>query len=313
MPNEPADDPGRAVRPAPGDPTHPGTPAQDSAPTPRDAAGESTEPGEAAATADSGAAGPDPAPTPAAAPTPGSAERGTGATPGFDATVPDAAGDDGAVSDAAGDGTAGPGDGAAAGEHYFTADPSAPATRSTVRFAVGTREVRLTAAGGVFSASRLDPGTAVLLRKAPLPRRAGTLLDLGCGYGPIAAALAVSAPAATVYAVDVNARALDLVRENAAALGAADRIVPATPDAVPADVVFDEIWSNPPIRIGKPALHGLLTTWLPRLAPGGVAWLVVARNLGADSLAGWLTTQGYAVDRHASQKGYRVLSVAAAG
>jgi 16S rRNA G1207 methylase RsmC len=149
----------------------------------------------------------------------------------------------------------------------------------------------------------------VLLRKAPLPRRAGTLLDLGCGYGPIAATLAVSAPEATVYAVDVNSRALELVRENAARIGAADRVVPATPEQVPADVRFDEIWSNPPIRIGKPALHELLQTWLPRLAPGGVAWLVVSRNLGADSLAGWLTERGYAVDRHASQKGYRVLSV----
>ncbi|HEY3502181.1 MAG TPA: methyltransferase [Actinocatenispora sp.] len=182
----------------------------------------------------------------------------------------------------------------------------------TVRFSVAGRELQLTASAGVFSASRLDPGTAVLLRKAPLPRRAGTLLDLGCGYGPIAAALAVSAPAATVYAVDVNARALDLVRENATALGAADRIVPVTPDAVPDGVVFDEIWSNPPIRIGKPALHDLLATWLPRLAPGGTAWLVVARNLGADSLAGWLTGLGYAVERHASQKGYRVFAVTGA-
>ncbi|BCJ28035.1 class I SAM-dependent methyltransferase [Actinocatenispora sera] len=194
-------------------------------------------------------------------------------------------------------------------DHYFSADPAAPATRVQVSFTAAGRELELTASAGVFSASRLDPGTAVLLRKAPLPRRAGTLLDLGCGYGPIAATLAVSAPDATVYAVDVNGRALDLVRENAARIGAADRVVPATPDQVPADVRFDEIWSNPPIRIGKPALHELLETWLPRLAPGGVAWLVVSRNLGADSLAGWLTERGYAVDRHASQKGYRVLSV----
>lgn len=194
-------------------------------------------------------------------------------------------------------------------DHYFSADPAVPATRVQVSFTAAGRELALAASAGVFSASRLDPGTAVLLRKAPLPRRAGTLLDLGCGYGPIAATLAISAPAATVYAVDVNTRALELVRENAASIGAADRVVPVTPDQVPADVRFDEIWSNPPIRIGKPALHELLATWLPRLAPGGVAWLVVSRNLGADSLAGWLTERGYAVDRHASQKGYRVLSV----
>ncbi|MGA8114517.1 MAG: methyltransferase [Actinocatenispora sp.] len=196
-------------------------------------------------------------------------------------------------------------------EHYFSAEPAGPDVRRHVTVSVAGRDLRLQAASGVFSSSRLDPGTAVLLRKAPLPRRAVALLDLGCGFGPIAAGLAVSAPGATVYAVDVNARALELVAANAEAVGAADRIVPARPDEVPAEVRFDEIWSNPPIRIGKPALHELLATWLPRLQPGGVAWLVVARNLGADSLRDWLMSEGYEVDRHASQKGYRVFAVQA--
>lgn len=201
--------------------------------------------------------------------------------------------------------------GGVSSDHYFSADPAAPEQRREVAFTVAGRELRLAASSGVFSASRLDPGTAVLLRKAPLPRRAGTYLDLGCGYGAIAASLATSAPEATVYAVDVNARALALVAENAASVPG--HIVPTTPDAVPPDVRFDEIWSNPPIRVGKPALHEMLLTWLPRLVPGGTAWLVVARNLGADSLAGWLAGQGYEVDRQASQKGYRVLSCTARG
>jgi 16S rRNA G1207 methylase RsmC len=203
------------------------------------------------------------------------------------------------------------------GDHYFTAEPAAPGRPTTVEFTAYGREFSLVGAGGVFSAQRLDPGTAVLLRKAPPPGgRGGVYLDLGCGYGPIAVTLATSSPKATVYAVDVNSRALALVRDNAAATGVGDRLHPCTPDEVPPDVVFDEIWSNPPIRIGKPELHALLLRWLPRLAPDGVAWLVVAQNLGADSLQAWLVTQGYAARRHASQKGYRVLAVtrpAAAG
>lgn len=199
-------------------------------------------------------------------------------------------------------------------EHYFSAEPASRESRREVLVPVAGRELRLTAVSGVFSASRLDTGTAVLLRKAPLPRRSGIYLDLGCGYGPIAAALAVSAPGSTVYAVDVNARARELVARNAVALGLGDRIVAADPDGgVPDGVVFDEIWSNPPIRVGKPALHDLLSTWLPRLAPGGTAWLVVARNLGADSLADWLRGTGYEVGRHASQRGYRVLAVRTPG
>jgi 16S rRNA (guanine1207-N2)-methyltransferase len=196
-------------------------------------------------------------------------------------------------------------------DHYFTPRPAADARRREIKFTVAGREYALEASGGVFSADRLDPGTAVLLRKADLPGpdTTGPLLDLGCGYGSIACVLATSAPAATVYAVDVNHRALELVARNATAVGAADRIRPATPDEVPADVRFAEIWSNPPIRIGKAELHGLLGRWLPRLLPGGVAWLVVARHLGGDSLHRWLVEQGWHAERHASQKGYRVLRV----
>lgn len=199
------------------------------------------------------------------------------------------------------------------GEHYFTAQPSVGGRRRDVEFSAGGREYALAAAAGVFSADRLDPGTAVLLRKAPLPAAgaAGPYLDLGCGYGPIACVLAMSAPHATVYAVDVNERARALAAENAARLGAGN-LRTAAPEEVPDDVRFAEIWSNPPIRVGKAELHAMLDRWLPRLAPGGVAWLVVARHLGGDSLQRWLEERGHRVGRHASQKGYRILKVGGA-
>ncbi|MGH3657999.1 MAG: class I SAM-dependent methyltransferase [Micromonosporaceae bacterium] len=194
-------------------------------------------------------------------------------------------------------------------EHYFSEAPEGPEKPRYVDFTVGNRWLRLEASSGMFSADRLDPGTAVLLRKAPLPTTEGEYLDLGTGYGPIACALAMTAPAATVYAVDVNTRALELVRRNADRLELG--VVAGTPDEIPADARFDQIWSNPPIRIGKTALHELLDRWLPRLKPDGVAWLVVARNLGGDSLQEWLLSRGWRVARHASQKGYRVFAVTA--
>ncbi|MDG4804674.1 methyltransferase [Micromonospora sp. WMMD980] len=197
------------------------------------------------------------------------------------------------------------------GDHYFTAEPSTPARPREVEFSVAGRDYTLSSAGGVFSADRLDPGTAVLLRKADLPDAdvAGPLLDLGCGFGPITCVLATVAPAATVWAVDVNERARALTTGNAARIGAADRVRAVAPDDLPADVTFAQIWSNPPIHIGKAELHDLLRRWLPRLTPNGVAWLVVARHLGGDSLHRWLVEQGWQVERHASQKGYRVLRV----
>ena len=198
-------------------------------------------------------------------------------------------------------------------DHYFTAQPASADQRRSLTVTLAGREVTVQTAAGVFSPDGLDKGTAVLRREAPAPPASGALLDLGCGWGPVALTLALRSPGADVYAVDVNERSLDLVRRNAAALGL-DRVVASQPDGIPQDLVFDAIWSNPPIRIGKAVLHDLLLTWLPRLAPGGSAYLVVQKNLGSDSLQRWLaeslpSTQGYAVSRLASDKGFRVLEV----
>jgi 16S rRNA G1207 methylase RsmC len=191
-------------------------------------------------------------------------------------------------------------------DHYFSADPSVAFKRQPVVADVWGQRLPLTSGSGVFAQGRLDVGTAVLFRETE-PPRAGSYLDLGCGYGVIGLALARSVPGATVRAVDVNERAVLLANENAAALGVADRFAASTPDDVPAGEVYEEIWSNPPIRIGKEALHALLLRWLPRLAPGGRAVLVVGKNLGADSLQRWLGEQGWPTERLASAKGFRVL------
>jgi 16S rRNA G1207 methylase RsmC len=193
-------------------------------------------------------------------------------------------------------------------EHYFSADPSVRFRREPVEAEVWGRTLRLTSGAGVFSRGHLDHATAVLFRETE-PPRSGRVLDLGCGYGVIGLAIAVASPDTVVTGVDVNERALLLARENAAALGVADRFTACLPDDVPGDATYDEIWSNPPIRIGKPALHALLLSWLPRLVPGGRAVMVVGKNLGADSLQRWLIEQGHPTERVASAKGFRVLEV----
>ncbi|MBA2699148.1 MAG: methyltransferase [Nocardioidaceae bacterium] len=192
-------------------------------------------------------------------------------------------------------------------DHYFSADPGSAEKRQPVTVQAWGRELTLDSASGVFARGRLDVGTAVLFREAEPPAGPGTFLDLGCGYGVIACALAHAQPAAAVWAVDVNERALRLCAENASALGITDRLHASLPSDVPDDLTFDQIWSNPPIRIGKPALHELLLRWLPRLAPHGRAVLVVGKNLGADSLQRWITEQGFPCSRIGSAKGFRVL------
>jgi len=190
--------------------------------------------------------------------------------------------------------------------HYF--ETPAPDARAPgrVRLPVAGRTLQLVTDAGVFSRVRLDPGTSVLLEVIPPPPAAGDLLDAGCGYGPIALSMAVQAPDAVVWAVDVNERARALCAANAAAAGAANVRVLA-PDEVPAGVRFARIASNPPVRVGKEVLHDLLQRWLGRLRPDGEAYLVVQKHLGSDSLQRWLIEQGWPTDRVASRRGFRVL------
>ncbi|HET7397952.1 MAG TPA: methyltransferase [Intrasporangium sp.] len=195
-------------------------------------------------------------------------------------------------------------------DHYFSAEPATPAERRSLSLRLDGRDLDLVTARGVYSPDRLDPGTAVLLAGAPDPAPTGDLLDLGCGWGPIALTLALRSPAARVWGVDVNRRALDLARTNAELAGVANATF-CEPGDVPEELRFATIWSNPPIHVGKAALHELLGQWLPRLTASGVAHLVVQKHLGSDSLQRWLSAQdwGLTCTRLSSAKAFRILEV----
>ncbi|OCG73834.1 class I SAM-dependent methyltransferase [Microbacterium sediminis] len=196
-------------------------------------------------------------------------------------------------------------------DHYFSETPASAENLRRIRIPIAGREVELTTAAGVFSPERLDIGTKVLLDSMPEPPAGGDFLDLGCGWGPISLTLATLSPHARIWAVDVNERALDLVRRNADELGLSN-VRAVRPEEVPSDVSFRTIRSNPPIRVGKSILHELLETWIPRLAERSDAYLVVKRDLGSDSLQRWLAAtfaDGYSVYRTATAKGFRVLKV----
>lgn len=200
----------------------------------------------------------------------------------------------------------------AQGSHYFDEEPTTESDPREVSLLLPDGSLRLMTDRGVFGYDRIDPGTKLLLLKAPpLPER-GDVLDLGCGTGAIALTMARRAPHATVWAVDVNERARSLTRANAE-LNSISNVVVAAPDEVPDAVRFGAIWSNPAIRIGKPALHAMLLKWLSRLEPEGHAVMVVHKHLGSDSLQAWLDRQGYTTRRLASSSGYRILESSSSG
>jgi 16S rRNA (guanine1207-N2)-methyltransferase len=196
-------------------------------------------------------------------------------------------------------------------QQYFAEHPAARRRPGSVHVVTSDLYLELETDSGMFSPSRLDPGTRLLLEAAPSPPPRGNLLDLGCGYGPLALVLAARSPGAGIWAVDVNTRALELCARNAERAGLLNVRCAAPGDpALPG--AFELIWSNPPIRIGKAALHALLASWLARLTAGGVAYLVIQRNLGSDSLQRWLEDSGRPAERIAARSGYRVLRVGSA-
>ncbi|WP_046470546.1 class I SAM-dependent methyltransferase [Allosalinactinospora lopnorensis] len=199
-------------------------------------------------------------------------------------------------------------------QHYFDPDPDAASRPGTVDLVLPDLHLRLNTDRGVFSPDKIDLGTRILLETVPAPPNGGTLLDLGCGYGPIALTMATRAHNASVLGVDVNSRAVKLAAANAhhnhldnAHFHLIDNTGAPADEHALLNGPFDAIWSNPPIRVGKQALHSLLCTWLARLSPNGTAHLVVQRNLGADSLQRWLNDNGHPTERAASRAGFRVL------
>ncbi len=196
-------------------------------------------------------------------------------------------------------------------EHYFSETPGSDFKPKEINVEINGLAVSVETAGGIFSPDHIDQGTAVLLEHLDKVPPGGNLLDVGCGWGPIALSLASRAPHATVWAIDVNERSLELTRRNAARLGLTNVHV-CRPDEIPANLEFEGIWSNPPIRVGKVELHSILQTWLPRLADGAESYLVVQKNLGADSLHRWLEAElpaGFKTIRVDTAKSFRILRV----
>lgn len=197
---------------------------------------------------------------------------------------------------------------------YFEPDPIAASQSRTITVPLPSGSVDLLTDRGVFSPQRLDTGTSVLLRGlgdlSALPDL--PIVDLGCGYGPIVCELAQAYPDREFWAVDVNRRARELCAENVANLGFNDRVRVLEPEEIPTEKIAGVI-SNPPIRIGKSALHELLECWLTAMDSEGESWLVVQKHLGADSLTSWLTDQGWPTTKESSKKGFRVLRVSSTG
>jgi len=203
-------------------------------------------------------------------------------------------------------------------QHYFSESPQGDFQPREIEVDLAGAPRRLVTAGGVFSPEHLDQGTRLLITELEgrdseesSDRPAGPILDVGCGWGPIALAAAILNPDREVWAVDVNERALELTSMNADRLGL-ENLRAVNPDEIPETICFSSVRSNPPIRVGKDALHAILRTWIPRVEPGGTATFVVAKHLGAESLQRWIALEfpEFEVSRIGRARGFHLIEAA---
>lgn len=169
-------------------------------------------------------------------------------------------------------------------EHYYTARPQAAHDEAEFTATLRGMELRFVTDAAVFSRERVDFGSALLIeamRIAP----ADTVLDLGCGYGPIGLMAARLAPEGRVYMVDVNERAAALAQRNLAENGVTNAEVRVGDGLEPVrGIQFDKVLTNPPIRAGKAAIYRMLDDAHQALVPGGSIWVVIQTKQGAPSM-----------------------------
>nr|MDA8353468.1 methyltransferase [Bacillota bacterium] len=143
-------------------------------------------------------------------------------------------------------------------DHYYSKNPGAASHKQVVTSVLKGKTFRFLTDAGVFSKRGVDFGTRLLIETAELPEK-GTILDLGCGYGPVGIACAQAAPGCQVTMVDPNRRALELARQNAKENGVDQRVEVLESDGFQElqERRFDCVLTNPPIRAGKETVYRL--------------------------------------------------------
>jgi len=194
------------------------------------------------------------------------------------------------------------------GEQYFTSQPSSKSDRKEYSAKLRGSDVRFVTDRGVFSKSGIDFGSRLLIESLAIPPDS-TVLDLGCGYGPLGIAVAVTVASAKVTMLDINERAVLLAQENVRRNAVDARVqlfVGDGANALPDGLRFDVIALNPPIRAGKAVVYRLFAEACARLTDSGHLFTVIQKKQGADSARRYLQSLFINVEIVAKERGYYV-------
>ncbi|MFC5401613.1 class I SAM-dependent methyltransferase [Cohnella soli] len=194
-------------------------------------------------------------------------------------------------------------------DHYYSSQPKSASDKQTFEAVLRGHKLKLTSDAGVFSRDGVDYGSRVLIEHMDIPQQA-SVLDVGCGYGPIGLVAARLAPQGHATLIDINERAVALAKANAKANGIENvTFTPSDLFSAVADRKFDVILSNPPIRAGKAVVHRLFEESFDRLNPGGTLWIVIQKKQGAPSARAKLEEifGEDEVEEVGKDKGYKVI------
>lgn len=195
-------------------------------------------------------------------------------------------------------------------EHYYTARPETAHDEVTFTATLRGMAFKIVTDSAVFSRDRVDFGSALLIEAMQIAPT-DTVLDLGCGYGPIGMAAARMATEGRVYMVDVNERAAALARRNLAENGIANAEVRVGDALDPVTgIEFDKVLTNPPIRAGKQTIYRMIDEAHKALRSGGAIYVVIQTKQGAPSMKKKLAEVFGNVEDVEREAGYHVFRAA---
>lgn len=172
-------------------------------------------------------------------------------------------------------------------EHYYTAEPTSQHRQREITARVFGHDFAFTTDAGVFSRDGIDPGTRALIEA--LPALSGRALDLGCGWGASGVPVAWKNPDCQVLMTDINQRAAELARQNAARNGVKNVSVVTGDGFENVEGAFDAVFTNPPIRAGKKTIYEFFAQAMDRLNAGGSLYIVIRKQQGAPSALKYLS------------------------
>lgn len=172
--------------------------------------------------------------------------------------------------------------------HYFDISPDSPSKKNIIQSRISGLDFVFETDSGVFSKKGIDFGSNLLLESSiedikSKVRGELSVLDLGCGYGPVGIVLKRIFPEIILSMTDINERALGLAGLNALGNNVKYANIFLSDAHEGLEGHYDIILTNPPVRAGKKTVFRFYEKSYELLNQNGVLYVVIQKKQGAPS------------------------------